>query len=112
MGMRLTILDNNDNMLYYGTKLYGYESRPLVSMRWLYYNKVCTSDDFDPIGFTCYQDFVDYFDYMTSIPKFVELSYSEATTFIDLYIKDFKKCTGLDIEIAIPYRDTVWLEWG
>lgn len=117
MGTRLTILDESGNILYYGSKLVGYEdSESLSCLKYLWDIR----KDF-LIKDRGYEDFDDFAISMECSPfteRVCKLSIPELKEFLehydnDLCIHERGYYIAEEVEKEIPADvEYVWLEWG
>lgn len=111
MGTRMTVYDDEDGIIFYGSKLFGYvDFRELESLRYLW---DLDMDDYTHETYVDFEDFGDLFYYPYS-PKFGPMSLEDFDKFLALYNKDLIKYGReyqIDIEIP-PYVKHVFLEWG
>ena len=118
MGTRLTILDEQDNILFYGSKLYGYESNLEESKSLKYLWDTCSEFLIEERGYEDYEDFVICMEIVNWSEKVVKLSIEQLREFITLYDDDLKKwgreyTISDEVEKEIPANvEYVWLEWG
>lgn len=118
MGIRLTIKSKTDEMLYYGSKLYGYvgDLTGLKSLRYLWEIK----GDFltKERGYENFEEFAELMDVVTACDNLCELTISQLTEFLRLYDEDLEDCgreyTICDVALlTIPNGvESVWIEWG
>lgn len=116
MGTRLTILDEQDNILYYGSKLVGYvESESLSCLRYLWDIR---SDYLNEHGYDSFKHFAGFLEYAPCIEKVCKLSIPELKEFLRLYDDDLaiherEYAIAEEVEKAIPADvEYVWIEWG
>jgi hypothetical protein len=118
MGVRLTILDENDNILYYGSKLYGYvdslEQSKSLKYLWDNHSEFLIKER----GFEDYEDFVLSMEIVYWTEKTVKLSIPQLKEYLKLYDEDLKTwgreyTISDEAEKEIPAGvESVWLEWG
>lgn len=114
MGVYLTLLDENDKIIYFGTKLYGYvdEIERARGLRYLW--------DLNPDGlrgdFRDIDEFFEVFECVNYHPKFCRVSREELREFLKLYDEDLKawgRGDGISDSVAVPDDvKRVWIEWG
>lgn len=112
MGMRLTITDDKENTLFYGSKLVGYvESETLSCLKYLWEVRM------NELGFKSFEEFAVYMEDAPFMEKVCNLSIEELTAFLERYDEDLKK-HGREYTISeealnqIPSDvASVWLEW-
>ena len=113
MGTRLTIEDNDGNILFYGTKLYGYTDISYCkSTEYLW--RVCyeeLSKNFDDI-----EDFSEYFEHTWSTERMCKMTTKQLMGFIKAYDEDlaehgwvYKVSDNISIPSGVEF---VWLSWG
>ena len=117
MGVRLTILDEQDNILFYGSKLFGYEaSETLTSLKYLW--DIKSDYLIKDRGYEDFDDFAISIEAYTYCDKLCKLSIPELKEFIKLYDEDLIRhdrdySIAEEVEKAIPTNvEYVWLEWG
>ena len=117
MGTRLTILDEQDNILFYGSKLYGYEdSKRLSSLKYLW--DIKSDYLIKERGYYDFEDFAVCMEVSTMCDKLCKLSITELKEFLKLYDDDLlthgreytiTEAVEKEISSDVEY---VWLEWG
>lgn len=118
MGVRLTILDEKDNMLFYGSKLYGYVDNLEQSKSLKYLWDIHSEFLIKERGYEDYEDFVICMEIVHWTEKVVKLSIPQLKEYLRLYDEDLKKwgreyTISDEVEKAIPADvEYVWLEWG
>lgn len=116
MGTRLTILDEQDNILYYGSKLVGYEDSERLSC--LKYLWDIRSGDLIRGGYYDFTYFAQCMEAMIVCDKLVKLSIPELKGFLRLYDDDLvihgrEYLIAEEVEEVIPADvEYVWIEWG
>lgn len=112
MGIRMTVYDEEKNIIFYGSKLFGYvDFHELESLRYLW---GLVLDDHTHELYRNFEDFGDSFYYSCGSTVFGPISHEDFYKFIVLYNKDLKKYDRkyqIDIEMP-PYVRHVYLEWG
>lgn len=113
MGSRLTVYDDNDNIIYYGTKFYGYVSvdtlMRLDSFEFLslYFDDDCRGrDDFQRMRLCA--EFVTYLPTGVPTGKFTHMSGTSMREFLRLYVDDFNRFYGTNIEIKLDLKPEEW----
>lgn len=116
MGVRLTILDEEDNILFYGSKLYGYEDlENSKSAKYLW--DIKSEFLINERNFKDFDDFASCME-IEGCDKVCKLSIAELKEFLRLYDEDLKMyqknytisdSVWKEIPDDVKY---VWLEWG
>ena len=118
MGVRLTILNEEDDILYYGSKLYGYvddleESKSLKYLWDIKSEYLIKEHDYKD-----FEDFALSMNAYTYCDKLCKITIPQLKEFLKLYDEDLQAC-GRPYVIAeeamaeIPSNiEYVWLEWG
>lgn len=117
MGTRLTIKDEQDNILYYGSKLVGYvDAEELSCIKYLWdIRKNFLIKEFEVDSFA---DFADVFSWAHWVNKVCKLSISELKEFLkrydeDLCVHEREYYIAEEVEKSIPADvKYVWIEWG
>lgn len=114
MGTRLTIEDEDGNILFYGTKFYGYtDIRYCKSTEYLWrecYEEL--SKDFDD-----FEEFVEHFEYVFVTAPMCKMTIPQLMGFIKAYDEDLAE-HGWDYRVSDnikpipPGVEFVWLSWG
>ena len=116
MGVRLTITNENNEILYYGSKLYGYAENleESASLRYLW----DVQGDFirADLDIAEFEEFVDVMDIAWCVFRLCKLSVEQLTEFLRLYDEDLKKWQRdytISKDVHIPKEvEYVWLGWG
>lgn len=115
MGTRLTIFDEQDNILFYGSKLVGYvDSESLSCLKYLWKIR---SEHFKEDGYDDFKDFAEHLEVAPCIEKVCKLSISELKEFLRLYDDDLviherEYFIAEEVEKEIPADvEYVWIEW-
>lgn len=118
MGDRLTIRDEQDNMLYYGSKLYGYVDDLEESKSLKYLWDIKSDYLIKEHGYEDFEDFALSMNCYTYCDKLCKITIPQLKEFLRLYDEDLQMC-GIPYVIAeeaekeIPADvEYVWLEWG
>ncbi len=113
MGVYLTILDDNDNIIYFGTKLYGYVDHieRAKGLRYLWdLNPDSLQNDFRDLD-----EFFEAFEYANYHPKFCRVTKTQLQDFLKLYDEDLRawgQGDGISDIVVVPDEiEHVWIEW-
>lgn len=112
MGTRMTVYDEKKDVIFYGSKLFGYANfHELESLRYLW---ELVLNDYTHELYSDFEDFGNSFYYCPYSAVFGPISREDFDKFIALYNKDLKKHGRkyqIDIEMPPHVRHT-YLEWG